>query len=49
MTRLLEDEQLRDRLGERGRETVRERFLTPRLVADYLALIEAATADRPTA
>ena len=49
VTRLLEDEQLRDRLGERGRETVRERFLTPRLVADYLALIEAATADRPTA
>jgi len=49
VTRLLEDEQLRDRLGERGRETVRERFLTPRLVADYLALIEAVTADRPTA
>lgn len=44
VTRLLEDGQRRDRFGERGRETVRERFLTPRLVADYLALISEATA-----
>jgi len=39
MARLLADDQLRTRLGEQGRETVRERFLTPRLVDDYLALL----------
>jgi trehalose synthase len=49
ITRLLEDERLRDRLGERGRETVRERFLTPRLVDDYLALISEAATDARTA
>lgn len=38
LIRLLEDDQLRHRFGERGRETVRERFLTPRLVGDYLDL-----------
>jgi trehalose synthase len=43
VTRLLEDDELRNRLGERGRETVRERFLTPRLVDDYLTLISDVT------
>jgi trehalose synthase len=49
VTRLLEHEQLRTRLGERGRETVRDRFLTPRLVSDYLTLISEVTASTPTA
>ncbi|MFC7007350.1 hypothetical protein [Halalkalicoccus salilacus] len=30
---------MKRRLGERGRETVRERFLLPRLVVDYLGLL----------
>jgi trehalose synthase len=42
---LLEDDQLRRRLGENGRETVREQFLTPRQVLDYLTLLSAAGAD----
>jgi len=47
VTRLLEAEPLRRRLGEGGRETVRERFLTPRLVEDYLALLrDVAAGDR---
>jgi len=46
VTRLLEDDQLRRRLGERGRETVREQFLTPRLVEDFLTLLTDVTADR---
>jgi trehalose synthase len=46
VTRLLEDDQLRRRLGERGRETVREAFLTPRLVDDFLTLLaDVTTAD----
>ncbi len=43
VTRLLTDDQLRRRLGEQGRETVRERFLTPRLVVDYLSLLSDVT------
>jgi trehalose synthase len=43
VTRLLEDDQLRRRLGERGRETVREAFLTPRLVGDFLTLLADVT------
>ena len=39
---LLESPSRRRRFGERGRETVRERFLTPRLLADHLELIAAA-------
>ncbi|SEP10930.1 trehalose synthase [Halogranum amylolyticum] len=47
MTQLLEDDQLRQRLGEQGRETVREQFLTPRLVDDFLTLLaDVAGADR---
>jgi trehalose synthase len=37
--RLLSDDELRRRFGERGRERVRERFLTPRLVGDYLSVL----------
>jgi len=43
IVRLLEDDALRERLGVAGRETVRERFLTPRLVADYLDVLTKAT------
>lgn len=39
ITRLLDDDQLKRRFGQRGRETVRERFLLPRLVVDYLTLL----------
>ncbi|WP_229110653.1 glycosyltransferase [Halapricum desulfuricans] len=46
VVRLLEDDQLRRRLGENGRETVREQFLTPRQVLDYLTLLSAAEGDR---
>ncbi len=37
--RLLEDRALARRLAKRGRETVRERFLLPRLLLDELALL----------
>lgn len=36
---LLSDEEHREQLGQRGRETVRERFLLPRHLLDYLELI----------
>jgi len=48
VTRLLEDDELRQRLGERGRETVRERFLTPLLVDDYLTLLRDVAVDGRT-
>jgi hypothetical protein len=38
IVRLVKD-QLRERLGERARETVRRRFLIPRLLEDWLDLI----------
>jgi len=38
---LLKDEELRRRLGEAARETVRERYLMSRLVEDYLDLFAA--------
>ncbi len=37
---LLTDEHEARRMGERGRQTVRERFLMPRLLADYLELLD---------
>ena len=37
---LVRDELLRKRLGAEGRETVRRHYLIPRLLRDYLALIE---------
>ncbi|WP_293028187.1 glycosyltransferase [Natronococcus sp.] len=45
LVRLLEDDERRDRFGERGRETVRERFLLPRLLEEYLTLL-AREVDR---
>lgn len=39
LVRLLEDDELRRRLGHRGHETVRERFLLPRLLEEYLSLL----------
>ncbi|AGB39603.1 glycosyltransferase [Natronococcus occultus] len=40
LARLLADDGLRARLGKRGRETVRDRFLLPRLLEEYLTLLE---------
>ncbi|PSP45782.1 glycosyl transferase family 1 [Halobacteriales archaeon QH_10_70_21] len=40
---LLESDSLRRRFGEAGRETVREQFLTPRLLLDYLGVLSAAS------
>jgi len=37
---LIRDEPLRKKLGAAGRETVRRHYLIPRLLRDYLALIE---------
>jgi len=37
---LIRDESLRERMGDAGRETVRQSYLIPRLLRDYLALIE---------
>ena len=37
---LIRDEPLRKRMGAEGRKTVRRSFLIPRLLRDYLALIE---------
>lgn len=39
ITRLLNDDTLKRQFGERGHETVREQFLLPRLVIDYLTLL----------
>ena len=41
IVQLLRDPQLRARLGEAARESVRERFLMPRLVFDYLKVAKA--------
>ena len=41
LVQLLQDPQLRTRLGEAARERVRERFLMPRLVFDYLQVAKA--------
>lgn len=38
LKRLLEDDDLRHQLGQRGRETVQEQFLLPRHLLDYLEL-----------
>jgi len=35
---LLKDKKLRDEMGERGRDIVREKFLLPRYVEQYLDL-----------
>ncbi len=37
---LIRDEPLRKRMGAEGRETVRQRYLIPRLLREYLSLIE---------
>jgi trehalose synthase len=41
IVRLVRDRKLRERLGEHARETVRRRFLMPRLMEDWLDLIKA--------
>jgi len=35
---LLKDKKLRDQMGEKARDTVREKFLLPRYVEQYLDL-----------
>jgi len=40
VTELILDEPLRRRMGEEARESVRQRFLIPRLLREYLTLIE---------
>jgi trehalose synthase len=47
LTRLLDDPELRGRLGERAREDALERYTMPRLVADYAAI--AATTQEAAA
>ena len=37
---LIENQDLRERIGTAGKETVRQNYLIPRLLRDYLALIE---------
>ncbi|MDG6224450.1 MAG: glycosyltransferase [Candidatus Thermoplasmatota archaeon] len=37
--KLLRDDEIRSRMGEKARETVRKRFLIPRLLLDYLNLL----------
>jgi trehalose synthase len=44
IVRLVKDHKLRERLGEHARESVRQRFLMPRLVEDWLELITAFVA-----
>ncbi|WP_436924763.1 glycosyltransferase [Halosimplex amylolyticum] len=44
---LLENDEQRRRFGERGRETVRERFLIPRLVRDHLTLLSDVGTEFP--
>ena len=49
IVRLVRDRKLRERMGEHARETVRRRFLMPRLMEDWLDLIKAQfllTGDR---
>jgi trehalose synthase len=41
IVRLLTNRELRERMGRRARETVRERFLLPRLLEQYLDLLNA--------
>jgi trehalose synthase len=41
IVQLLQDDSLRRRLGDRGRETVKERFLQSRLLEQYLDLFQA--------
>ena len=40
---LLSDDAMRRQFGSRGRQRVRERFLTPRLLSDHLAVLSRAT------
>jgi trehalose synthase len=41
IVRLLKDKKLRDEIGKKGRETVREKFLLTRYVEQYLDLFGA--------
>ena len=45
IVQLLTDRDLRERIGSRARETVRQRFLMSRLLEDWLDLL--ATYERP--
>jgi trehalose synthase len=41
MVQLLQDEELRQRMGEKARETVKQRFLMIRLLEQYLDLLNS--------
>ena len=44
---LINDHDLRSRLGEAARESVRERFLMPSLALDYLKVVQAHAVSMP--
>lgn len=46
VTRLLRDRQLAESLGQQAHQTVKEHFLLPRLVDDYIGLFEAAVTTK---
>ena len=48
LTRLADDAPLRERLGQRGRELVRECFTVERMVDDLYALYLKLAAERKT-
>ena len=44
---LIKDPELRARIGEAARETVRERFLMPSLALDYLKVVKSKVVGMP--
>ena len=44
IVQIMEDAELRERLGSKARESVRQRFLLPRLVLDYLRAVKQVPA-----
>ena len=44
IVQVLEDTDLRQRMGSKARESVREKFLLPRLVLDYLRVVKPVSA-----
>jgi trehalose synthase len=49
MLKLLNDQELREQLGQSGRERVREHFLLPRLLMEELALLSSLGSEGPVA
>ena len=44
---LLEDENLAKRMGQKGKETVRKKYLLPRLLRDHLKLYDEILNGKP--